>query len=66
AINRFASDSDAELALIKDACLEMDAEFALSEVFARAAMARRSLQRRCVRPAKSRRTFTRFMTKQCR
>ncbi len=35
AINRFASDTDAELALIQNACTEMDADFALSEVFAK-------------------------------
>lgn len=35
AINRFASDTDAELALIKEACTEMDADFALSGVFAK-------------------------------
>ncbi len=34
AINRFGSDSDAELALIEDYCKENGADFALSEVFA--------------------------------
>lgn len=33
AINRFASDTEAELKLIEDACLALGAEFALSEVF---------------------------------
>ncbi len=35
AINRFASDTDAELALIEDYCKEKGAEFALAEVFAK-------------------------------
>ncbi len=35
AINRFGSDTDAELDMLKDACLAMGAEFALSEVFAK-------------------------------
>ena len=34
AINRFGSDSDAELALIEEYCKENGADFALSEVFA--------------------------------
>ena len=35
AINRFATDTDAELALIKDRCAAMGAECALCEVFAK-------------------------------
>ncbi len=35
AINRFASDTEKELALIEEACTAMDADFALSEVFAK-------------------------------
>ena len=35
AINRFGSDSDAELKAIEDICLAKGAEFALSEVFAK-------------------------------
>ncbi len=35
AINRFASDTDAELALIEETCKRLGAEYALSEVFAR-------------------------------
>ncbi|MCI8496953.1 MAG: formate--tetrahydrofolate ligase [Clostridiales bacterium] len=35
AINRFASDSDAELQLIADYCKQLGADFALSDVFAK-------------------------------
>lgn len=35
AINRFASDSDAELSYIENYCKEMGADFAMSEVFAK-------------------------------
>lgn len=35
AINRFHTDSDAELQFIEDYCREHNAEFALSEVFAK-------------------------------
>ena len=35
AINRFGSDTDAELSLLEDICRELGAEFALSEVFAK-------------------------------
>ena len=35
AINRFHTDSDAELKFIEDYCREHNAEFALSEVFAK-------------------------------
>ena len=35
AINRFDSDTDAELAIIADICTKMGADFALSEVFAK-------------------------------
>jgi len=35
AINRFATDTDAELALVEDICRKNGAEFALSEVFAK-------------------------------
>ena len=35
AINRFATDSDAELATIEDYCKSLGAEFALAEVFAK-------------------------------
>lgn len=35
AINKFESDTDAELSVISDACRELGAEFALSEVFAK-------------------------------
>ncbi|MBR6709555.1 MAG: formate--tetrahydrofolate ligase, partial [Clostridia bacterium] len=34
AINRFGTDTDAELALLRDICIERGADFALSEVFA--------------------------------
>ena len=35
AINRFESDTDAELAAVEEICMKNDAEFALSEVFAK-------------------------------
>lgn len=35
AINRFGSDTDAELDLVRNVCIESGAEFALSEVFAK-------------------------------
>ena len=35
AINRFGDDTDAELRLIEDTCVELGAEYALSEVFAK-------------------------------
>ncbi len=55
AINRFASDTEEELALIENSCREMDAEFALSEVFAKGGEGGMELARKvceaCEKPA---------------
>ena len=46
AINRFQCDTDAELHFIQEFCESLGAEFALTEVFAKAEQAARNWQKR--------------------
>ena len=53
AINRFAEDTDAELAMIEQACRSLGAEYAVSEVFAKGGEGGRALAEKVVALADS-------------
>lgn len=53
AINRFESDTDAELNFVENYCKDNGADFSLAEVFAKGAEADLSLQRKFVKQQKS-------------
>ena len=71
ALNRFATDTDAEIRYIRDFCAESGVSYAFADVFAKGgAGGTEVLRRQSATPLKSRKavrlTFTRFMMKNCR